>query len=579
LAEGDGGSVTIDPRGAGLSFRARILLLVLFVSVVPLLLLGLWQARSTARSGEELLRTRLDDVLAQSTSFVTSRWVSLRSGILFLADDPAVQAALLAEPGLISRAAGSDVLGGAVPSSLRTTFNTLDPAVSSATIRRSSGETEWQLSRAESARGGLSGSAALDLRVEIPIHARLDGRVVGLLSVSLDAKTLLPDRSTPAAAAGMVIALLDASGLPLTATAVDPTILQGERFQWGGDEWLAARRAVNEPPVTIVAAAPLGPFTAPFRQAADRATWLLMAVALVGIVVAALLTTRMTRSLQRLSRAAEAVSSGDLDQQVTVGKGREVAQVATAFNSMTRNLRRTLRELSNRESLAAVGEFASTLAHEIRNPLTAVQIDLQFVEDELSPDSPLKEPQAKALAEIRRLDATVSDALRVARSGRIETTLIDLRAPLKAAAAASAPGFDARNAVLELDLPTEPVMVGGDADALEQLFLNLLRNAAEALSDGGRATASVVSSGNSESVVFRDNGQGMSPAVRARVFEPLFSTRREGTGLGLPISRRLATAHGGSIEIESEEEKGTVVTVHLPLPESHDSDPYRARSL
>jgi signal transduction histidine kinase len=575
--EGGGSPNSAGARTPALSFRTRILLLVLLVSVVPLVLLGLWQARTTARSGEELLRSRLDDVLADATTVVTQRWVTLRSQVLFLAEDPEVQATLSSESTFVagngsneSSSAENDV----VPVSLGARFEAMDPAVARATVSRANGEPVWRLDRS-GAWVATAGSAASLLEIEMLIHARLDGRALGVLSIGLEGRALLPAGSTPPAAAGMVLALLDSDGLPVTATAVDPAVLQGERFQWGGDEWFSARRTVNEPPVTIVVAAPLGPFAAPFREAARRGIWLLVVVALLGLGAAVVLTTRMTRSLQRLSLAAEEVSRGDLEQHVVVGGGGEVARVATAFNSMTASLRRTLAELSNRESLAAVGEFASTLAHEIRNPLTAVQIDLQYVEDELPPGSPLRQPQRKALAEVRRLDATVSDALRVARSGRVDPRPIDLRLPVEAAAAAAAPGFDSRATTLELVLPEEPVWVNGDHNALEQLFLNLMRNAAEALLEGGTATVAIQPSADSVAVLISDTGKGMSEAVRSRVFEPLFSTRREGTGLGLPIARRLAVAHGGEIQIDSEEGKGTSATVTLPL---QDPDEVRLAS-
>jgi signal transduction histidine kinase len=258
------------------------------------------------------------------------------------------------------------------------------------------------------------------------------------------------------------------------------------------------------------------------------------------------------------------VSLGDLDRKLPEPRRDEVGQVTRAFNRMTDNLRRTVDALSAKESMAAVGEFAAGLAHEIRNPLTSIQVDLQYVEERLPADSPLREPQAKALAELGRLDATVSDALRVARSGQVRMANIDLRDVLDAAAHAVSPSFEARQGRLEKTLPETPLALRGDAAALEQLFLNLLRNAAEALPEGGLASLRVTTPEGSIEVCVDDSGPGMSPEVQSRAFEPLFSTRTEGTGLGLPIALRIATAHGGSIEIESRSEGGTRVTVRLP---------------
>jgi two-component system sensor histidine kinase HydH len=286
--------------------------------------------------------------------------------------------------------------------------------------------------------------------------------------------------------------------------------------------------------------------------------------ALLARVATTALTTRMTRSLRHLLEAARAVSSGDLSQSVPEAGTDEVSTVARAFNTMTESLDRTLRRLAGRESLAAVGEFAAGLAHEVRNPLTAIQVDLQYVENELPPDSSLREPQSKALAEIRRLNATVGDALRVARSGQVRVRAMDLREPFSAAVGAALPRFRERGAILEVDLGEDPLSLDGDPDALEQLFLNLLLNAAEALDRGGAASILIDPQESEISVRIRDNGSGMAPEVRARVFEPLFSTRAEGTGLGLPIARRIAVAHGGEIRIESAPGSGTTVEVRLP---------------
>jgi len=99
---------------------------------------------------------------------------------------------------------------------------------------------------------------------------------------------------------------------------------------------------------------------------------------------------------------------------------------------------------------------------------------------------------------------------------------------------------------------------------LEQLFLNLLINAAEALEDGGTATVLVVLDADEVIIQIHDDGPGMPPDVQDRAFEPLFSTRTEGTGLGLPIARRIAVAHGGGIHIESTPGSGTTVEVRLP---------------
>ena len=230
------------------------------------------------------------------------------------------------------------------------------------------------------------------------------------------------------------------------------------------------------------------------------------------------------------------------------------------------SLRRTLSELADRERLAAVGEFAASLAHEVRNPLTAIRIDLQRVEERLPSDSPLREPQSRALKEISRLDATVSEALDVARTGRWRIGVVDLRAPLRAAADAAAHAFTERQATLDLTgLSDRPLVVLGDASALEQLFLNLFLNAAAALGPGGRAWIEVGEEPADAVVAVRDSGTGIAPEMLDNVFQPLYTTRPDGTGLGLTVARRIVDEHGGQIEIESAVGQGTTVRVRVPL--------------
>ena len=167
---------------------------------------------------------------------------------------------------------------------------------------------------------------------------------------------------------------------------------------------------------------------------------------------------------------------------------------------------------------------------------------------------------------MKRLDGTLSSSLRVARSGLSPRRRLDL-GPVVAAAAQSAEStFTEHGATL---IPwansCTPTWVLGDAIALEQLLLNLLLNSAQALGPGGRASVSVDVDGSDVSVVVTDTGGGISRDDIEHVLDPFFSTKADGTGLGLPIARQIATAHGGSLKIESVPGDGTRVEVRLPL--------------
>lgn len=231
---------------------------------------------------------------------------------------------------------------------------------------------------------------------------------------------------------------------------------------------------------------------------------------------------------------------------------------------MTNSLKNSLQELADGRALAAVGEFAAQLAHEIRNPLSAVRIDLQMVEEGLPEGSRLRGIQERVLTEIERLDVTMSGALRTAQSGRSARDVIDVQEPLGAAVRSAQTTGGARGLDIVSRASDEPARVIGDAAALEQIFLNLLLNAVEASEVGGRVEVALSSTDADVVVAFADQGVGIPPEDLERVYDPLYTTRRDGSGLGLTIARRLVIAHGGRIEIDSAVGTGTVVRVLLP---------------
>jgi signal transduction histidine kinase len=399
------------------------------------------------------------------------------------------------------------------------------------------------------------------------VHGRATGDSLGVLVARLPASSLVPVGAGGTGGIGAVLGIRDrASGASLVPLPFDPVLLERDEFEWAGDRWLVSRRVLEEPAVVLAAAAPVGAYTAPFERAARRGALALLAVAAAALALAALATRRLTHSLGQLAEASDAVSRGDLGRRVAVRGDDEVGRVGRAFNGMVESLRRTLDELARRERLAAVGEFAASLAHEVRNPLTSIRITLQRVEEQVPPESPLRAPLGRALRDVARLDRTVSGALRVARSGRAGDDLVDLRGPLERAMQVADVSFQQAGGTLEgRPDPGAPLGVRGDAAALEQLFLNLLLNAAQALPAGGRAGVTAEARGDAAEVVVRDTGRGIPAAALARVFEPFFSTKAEGTGLGLAVARQIAIAHGGDIAIESTEGVGTTVRVRLPL--------------
>jgi signal transduction histidine kinase len=542
-----------------LSLRSKFILIVLCGAVLPLAALGLWLTRTAERSGEELLRARLDTSLGQVVDEIGLRWLSRRSQLLSLAECSAVQRELR-EP---EEPTGE---GGEVLEELRALYVGMEDDVASASVRDTSGVERW----AVSADGGSGGRSTLlsdpALPVELGIYDIATGTRIGTLDARVRMSSLLPSGAGWGGVSGSVLAVFDrSSGASLLPLSIDPALFARDRFVWGEEPWLTVRHELHEPPMQLSLAAPVTPFTEPFQQAAKRNLWILGFVAVGGFALAALLTRRTTGALVRLAAAAEDVSRGELDRRVDEAPGDEVGRVARAFSSMTESLQDTLRELSQRRGLAAVGEFAASLAHEVRNPLTSIRVDLQRVEEQLPEDEKARELLGRALGEIDRVDRSVTGALRVARSGSVTLLPVDVRQPLDAALHAAGPELEAHGVTLHVGYPDAgPIWVKGDAPALEQLFLNLLLNAAQSFDEDGLVEVTVARHHQGVSISIRDTGRGIPLENIERVIDPFYSTRTEGTGLGLAIAQRIAVAHGGELELVSTPGAGTTARLRLP---------------
>lgn len=524
------------------SFRARIIAVVVLVAIAPLGVLGFWLTRSAERSGEALLRLRLSEALEDTESEIGTGWVQRRSALLDLADTDEIRSVFAQ-------------VGGPRPTTpprLQDSFERV-----AVITTRSDTVPVW------------SAAAPRDrtdpVRVSLAVHDYATGSEIGRVVADVRMNALLPRTVNVPGAAGVVLGAFDPeTGRALFPLPFDPELILRPEFEWGGETWITMQSRLVEPPVLLAVAAPIAPFTGPFQAAGRRGALLLALVASAGVLLTLLLTHRLTRSLEALASAAAAVNSGDLECTVEETGPDEIARVARSFNTMTESLRRMLGELAERQAQAAAGEFAASLAHEVRNPLTAIRLDLQVVEEQLEEDSPMRPVQQRALEEIVRLDTTVGNALASARGRGLGTRVLDLRDPLRAALHAASATFAERNVPMATPALDREVRVRGEPGALEQLFLNLLLNAAQAVDAGGRVTVALEMEGTRARVTISDDGPGIPPEVKDRIFQPFFSTKPDGTGLGLAIARRIAEAHGGKLEIAGADGTGTRAVVTLP---------------
>jgi len=545
----------IAPRWAA-SFRTRILLVVFGVTVLPLGLVGLWLTAAAARSGEDFIRETLEGAVGEAAVEAGFQWLAHRSALHDLTEMEPLRRAL-AE--VASRPVAPT---GVEPPAVVAAILSASPVPLGRTrVLDSFGGLIWEYN------AGVPATLAADptLIVDVDIYRSALGSKLGTLRSELPVTILVPDNTPAPGGVGTILGVYESgTGAPLNPLPLSLESRTAREINWAGDRWFMARRALVDPPLVLVAAAPLSPFTAPYLGAARRGAFVLTVVGVVGLLLTLALTNRMATSLERLAEAADAVSRGDLERSVDVRGEDEMSRVGRAFNQMTDNLKASLQALSDSRALAAVGEFAAQLAHEIRNPLSAVRMDLQMVEEGLPRGSRLREIQERVLSEIERLDVTMSGALRTAQSGRAARYVIDAQEPLRAAVTSALTMGGPRGVEVVFEGGGEAGWVRGNAAALEQVFLNLLLNALEASDEGGRVDVSLSSTGSDVVIAVADRGVGIAPEEIPSVFDPLYTTGRDGSGLGLTIARRLVMAHQGRVEIESEVGDGTVVRVLLP---------------
>jgi len=321
---------------------------------------------------------------------------------------------------------------------------------------------------------------------------------------------------------------------------------------------------------------------------------MLVLASLFGITLSTaiiwLLIRKVTQPLRELRDSAEAVGRGDFSQKVRITSHDECGELARVFNEMTENLKNsreqlertvetlktTQAQLIQSEKLSAVGEFVAGVAHELNNPLTSV---VGFAE--LMQQSEVNERQRRFLEMIvnsaHRCHKIVQGLLSFARQHKPERKPVRISELMEATVSILAYQLRTNNIRVTTDSPPDLPRVLGDPHQLQQVFLNILNNARQAIESfksSGTIQLSCVSDGKSVSVIFEDDGPGITGENLAKIFNPFFTTKEvgKGTGLGLSLSYGIIKEHGGGIRVESAAGRGAKFTIELPaLVEAGDS--------
>jgi PAS domain S-box-containing protein len=246
-------------------------------------------------------------------------------------------------------------------------------------------------------------------------------------------------------------------------------------------------------------------------------------------------------------------------------RGRVTATVSSGEDVTDR--RNAERKLRAQESLAEMGQLAAIVAHEVRNPLAGIRGAVQIL-SRRTPDEEDRKVMDRIVERVDTLNALTEDLLVYARPHRPDLAPVSLERVLAAARRLLAGHADL--AAVSVEVAGDDLVLTADEKMLQDVFLNLFLNAAQAMKGAGTIRVTIVPGTETARVHVEDDGPGIAPDTRERLFEPFFTTRHQGTGLGLPIVKRDVEAHGGEVSIGRVDGGGTRVTVSLPL-QQHES--------
>lgn len=310
----------------------------------------------------------------------------------------------------------------------------------------------------------------------------------------------------------------------------------------------------------------------------------LVAAPIVGVLCGVWVARGLSRSISEISVTLKD-ATGELDREVgsvEVCALDDLPTLQLQVQTIAERIRRVMNELQQSrhdailsQRLAAVGELAAGVAHELRNPLTSVKLLIQTAAKRQGDSALQEKPLQVAKREIARMENTIQGLLDFARPPQLHRVPHDLRETVRRALNLVAGRANQQQVSIIEEFPAVPVVVDGDPEQLHQVFVNLSLNGIEAMSQGGQLRVTISAgrdTGGTCEVVFQDTGAGIPHDVLSRVFEPFVTGKKHGTGLGLAISRRIVAEHGGTLSAANRADGGAVLAVQLLLSETPGSD-------
>jgi len=380
----------------------------------------------------------------------------------------------------------------------------------------------------------------------------------------------------------------------------DAVLVRGER--WVGDAfvvnawYITAYMPIRDIENRIAGMLYVGILKQPFIDIVWKTLLLFLGIALGGILlvvaVAVLQARRISRPLKTLEGVARLIADGDYTREVTVKAPEEIEHLAGSINQMAKKLEEEKRDLEEwaatlerkvkertdqiknidaqlfrSEKLASLGKLAAGVAHEINNPLTGILTNSSLLLEDLDPGDSRREDVDVIVKETIRCREIVKRLLDFAKQTKPQKRPTNVNDLIDNIILLVRNQTSFRNIDIQRQLAPELPDILADADQMQQVFINIILNAADAMSKGGKLVirSSLSASGDAIMVSFADTGPGISEENRERIFDPFFTTKEHGTGLGLSISYGIVEQHGGTIRVESTVGQGSIFSVELPV--------------
>ena len=299
---------------------------------------------------------------------------------------------------------------------------------------------------------------------------------------------------------------------------------------------------------------------------------------LIGILGALFLARRITGPIKKLAEGTVKIANGDFSQKIDIDTQDEIGHLAQNFNEMSHQLQltkermeATQRKLIQAEKLASIGRIAAGIAHEIRNPLTSVKLNIQKVLEGNELEEIEKDHLSISQEGISHIENFIKELLNFTRISELNLNRFAVEQIVDESLKMISDSLELKNIRLDKDFQEEVPEVFVDGDKLRQVFLNILRNACEAVDGGGKITISLSclkdDSGRKAKVEISDDGCGIPEEDWENIFEPFYTTKSSGIGLGLANARKIIEQHRGSIRVKRKEGKGACFEIRIPCGE------------